>query len=127
MDYLKNHSKDLGLLTLRFFVGMMMIFPHGWVKAANFMQRMDTFPDPLGIGSTLSLTGTVFTEVVCSIMIILGIKTRLFSAPLLFTMLVAGFIVHANDPWKVKEKAILFGVTYLVLMITGGGKFSVRD
>jgi putative oxidoreductase len=120
-------SKDIGLLVFRILVSLLMIFPHGYQKAVNFGARSSNFPDPLGIGSFASLSGTVFTEVICSILIILGVKTRLASTPLLFTMLVAAFMVHGNDPWKMKEKAVLFGVCYLLLMITGGGKYSVRD
>ncbi|MBD66644.1 MAG: DoxX family protein [Halobacteriovoraceae bacterium] len=118
---------DLGLLVFRVAVGLMMIFPHGISKAFNFGKYMDTFADPLGMGSFLSLCATIFAELICSFLIILGVKTRWFASVLLFTMLVAGFVVHASDPWNVKEKAILFAVCYLTLVITGGGKFSVRD
>jgi putative oxidoreductase len=120
-------GKDLGLLLLRIFSAGLMIFPHGWGKVMKLINNPAGFPDPLGIGATLSLSGAVFTEVICSLMIILGIKTRWFSVPALFTMLIAAFVVHANDPWKIKEKAILFSVMYLVLAISGGGKYSVRD
>ena len=104
-----------------------MIFPHGWSKLVNFGAKMGGFPDPLGIGSTASLTGAVFTEFFCQILIILGIKTRWASLPLLFTMLVATFMVHGQDPWKIKEKAALYAVIYLTLFITNGGKFSVKN
>jgi putative oxidoreductase len=125
-------SRDLGLLVLRVCVSLLMIFPHGLGKLLNFSSSAKNFPDPLGIGSFMSLSGAVFSEVVfsevvCSVMIILGIKTRWFSVPALFTMLVAAFVIHGNDPWMKKEKAILFGVVFLVLTITGGGKYSVRD
>ncbi len=127
MSFFKTNSKDLGILVFRILISLLMIFPHGMSKLLSFGTRMNNFPDPLGIGSFLSLSGTVFSEVICSILIILGVKTRWFSIPLFFTMLVAAFVVHGNDPWKVKEKAIVFGVCYLMLIITGGGKFSVRD
>lgn len=124
---LNTIGKDLGILVLRVCVGLLMIFPHGWSKMINFSAKMGSFPDPIGLGSTFALTGAVFSEVICSLMIILGVKTRWFSAPALFTMLIAAFVIHANDPWMKKEKAILFAVSYLVLFITGGGKYSVRD
>lgn len=104
-----------------------MLLAHGWGKLINFPTLMDTFPDPLGIGSMFSLTLAVFAEVICSILIILGVKTKWFAVPGLITMMIAAFMVHASDPFNVKEKAILYGLGYVVLMITGGGKFSVRD
>lgn len=120
-------SKDLSLLVLRVGIGLLMLFPHGYSKVVHFTDRMDSFPDPLGMGSTLSLSATVFSEVICSILIMLGVKTRIFSTFLFFTMGVAAFFVHASDPWKVKEKAVLYALSYLILMIAGGGKYSVRD
>ena len=123
----KVGSKDAGLLVLRIGVGLLMLFPHGYQKVVNFTARMNSFPDPLGIGSTLSLSGAVFSEVICSILIMLGVKTRIFSTPAFFTMMVAAFMVHGSDPWGNKEKAVLYALMYLILIITGGGKYSVRD
>ncbi len=120
-------SLDFGILVLRILTSLLMIFPHGWSKLANFTTKLNTFPDPLGISSQASLTATVFTEFFLSIFILLGIKTRWSALPLLFTMLVAAFIVHGNDPWMRQEKAVLFGVVYLSLFFTGGGKFSIKE
>lgn len=127
MAFLDGKSKDLGILFIRVMVGLLMIFPHGYVKIVNFTSRLETFPDPLGVSSPVSLILTVFSEVICSLMIILGIKTRYFATPLFITMIVAAFLVHGSDPWKVKEKAVLFAIVYGFLIITGGGKYSVRD
>ncbi|MAZ48453.1 MAG: DoxX family protein [Halobacteriovoraceae bacterium] len=127
MNGLKMLNQDIGLLVFRVSIGLLMIFPHGFSKAVSFGDKMDVFPDPIGFGSPVALALTIFSEVICSLMIILGIKTRIFATPLFITMLVAAFHIHASDPWNVKEKAILFGVAYLTLIITGGGKYSVRD
>lgn len=120
-------SNDLGLLVLRLASGLMMIYPHGYMKLNNFSALSTKFPDPIGVGSQFSLILATFAEIFCALMIILGIKTRFFAIPLFITMIVATFIVHGNDPWKMQEKAFLFAMTYLVLMLTGGGKYSVRD
>lgn len=127
MSLLKKGNSDIGLLVLRLGAGLMMIFPHGYGKVVNFTNLLNSFPDPLGMGSTMSLIGAVFGEVICSLMIILGIKTRFFSIPALVTMLVAVFVVHGADAWAVKEKAALYALSYVVLILAGGGKYSVRD
>jgi len=127
MGAMKVLNYDVGILFLRSAIGLLMIFPHGFSKLVSFGDKMDSFPDPIGLGSPVALALTVFAEVICSLMIILGIKTRFFATPLLITMLVAAFHIHASDPWNVKEKAILFGVAYFTLILTGGGKYSVRD
>lgn len=116
---------DIGLLILRVGIGGMMLFAHGWPKLANFTNLSGVFPDPIGLGSTLTLTLAVFTEFFCAIALILGILTRWVSIPLLITMLVAAFIHHANDPWKTQEFALLYAVPFLAFFFTGGGKYSL--
>jgi putative oxidoreductase len=68
---------------------------------------------------------TIFAEVFCSIAIILGLATRLVAIPLIITMSVAVFIIHADDPWQKKEFALLYLVPFLTLVFTGAGRFSL--
>ncbi|QDS97931.1 DoxX family protein [Adhaeretor mobilis] len=122
------HSREpatsFGLLVLRVSFGCFMLV-HGWPKLMGFSQMADKFPDPLGMGSQLSLVAAVGAEVGCSILLILGLGTRLAAIPLAFTMIVALFMVHGADPWQVKEKAALYLAVYVVLVFTGSGRFSV--
>lgn len=120
----KPLSLDVGLFFFRVTVGLLML-PHGWPKLANFAERMDRFSDPLGIGKVLSLSGAVFAEFFCSVLLILGLFTRAALVPLLFTFAVITFVVHGADPIGEKETPILFLVCYIVLFFTGPGKFSV--
>lgn len=116
---------DLGLLIMRLGIGGMMLFAHGWPKLANFTNMSGHFPDPIGLGSTLSLTLAVFAEFFCAIAFMAGVLTRWVSVPLLITMLVAAFVVHFDDPWKSKEFALLYAVPFLAFIFTGGGRFSL--
>jgi len=75
---------------------------HGWQKLSGFSEMAETFPDPLGMGSRMSLISAIGTELGCSLLLIAGVATRLVALPLAFTMIVALFVVHGNDPWKVK-------------------------
>ena len=116
---------SVGLLVLRVIVGGFMM-THGIGKLKMLMAGGEIqFLDPIGIGMQLSLTLAVLAEFFASILIILGLGTRLAAFPLLFTMFVAGIIVHAADPFGVKEMALLYGSIYLTLMITGPGKISL--
>ena len=47
-------SVHVGLLILRVFVGAMML-THGMAKLLTFSELSLVFPDPLGVGSTMSL------------------------------------------------------------------------
>ena len=51
--------------------------------------------------------------------------TRLAVIPLAFTMIVALFVVHGADPWKVKELAAMYLPVYAVIFVTGPGEFSL--
>ncbi len=118
-------SVDVGLLIFRAVVGLMMVAYHGWPKLANFTDRMNRFSDPLGIGSTLSLSGAVLAEFFCSILLALGLFTRAALVPLIFTFVMICFVVHGDDPIKEKENAVLFLLSYVVLFFTGAGRYSV--
>ena len=115
---------DAGLFVLRVAIGVFMLV-HGIQKLTGFSEMADKFPDPIGMGSQLSLIMAIGAEVGCSILLILGLGTRLAVIPLAFTMIVALFVVHAADPWKVKELAAIFLAVYAVLFITGPGAWSL--
>ena len=117
---------DSGLFVLRVAFGVFMLV-HGMQKLMGFSEMADKFPDPIGIGSQLSLIMAIGAEVGCSILLILGLGTRLAVIPLAFTMIVALFIVHAADPWKVKELAALYLTVYAVIFITGPGRCSLDE
>lgn len=85
----------------------------------------DKFPDPLGMGSQLSLIAAIGAEFGCSILLIFGIGTRLAVIPLAFTMIVALFVVHRADPWQTKELAAVYLSVYSTLIGTGAGRFSL--
>src|SRR5688572_33127163 len=103
---------DLGLLFFRVAAGSLMLF-HGLPKLLTFAERKNTFADPIGLGKTLSLTLTVGAEFFCSIFIILGLFTRIALIPLIFSMSVIIFVVHADDPWKDKELALFYLLSYI--------------
>jgi putative oxidoreductase len=125
MDNNNQIFLSIGLLLLRLTVGGMMIVSHGWGKLIEFGEKSSVFPDPLGVGSMMSLSVTVFAEVFCVIAIILGLATRFVAIPLVITMFVAAFIVHVDDPWQKKEFALLYLFPFLTLVFTGAGRFSL--
>jgi putative oxidoreductase len=115
---------DLGLLFLRVVAGAMML-GHGYGKVVDFFSGSTGFPDPLGIGSRASLASAAFGEFVCTLLVLVGVKTRLAAIPVLGTMLVAAFVFHAADPFAEKELALLYAAAFATLALTGGGAWSV--
>jgi len=125
MQMITDRKNDLGLLVLRVSISVLML-THGFPKLMKLFSGGEIkFPDPIGIGATGSLSMAVFSEFFCSILVLIGFKTRWASIPLAITMFVAAFVIHGSDPFGRKEKAILYLVTYIVLFITGSGRFSL--
>ncbi len=116
-------QSDLGLLVLRLGASGMMLM-HGWGKLSAFSTLMHDFPDPIGVGSTVSLVLAVFAEFFCSIALAIGVQSRWVTIPLVVTMLVAVVIIHGNDPFHKKELAALYLVGFVTLFLTGPGKYS---
>jgi putative oxidoreductase len=103
-----------------------MIYGHGLGKLQKLFGGGEIqFMNFMGLGAEVSLGLTVFAEFLCGILLMLGLFTRAVAFPLLFTMLVAIFMVHFNDPFTKLEKPIMYGVAYLVLMLSGGGQYSL--
>jgi putative oxidoreductase len=122
-----NYSQKINfiLLLLRLTIGIFML-THGSGKFVKLvMEDPVIFSDPLGVGIRTSLSLAVFAEVICSILIILGLATRLAPIPIIVTMLVAIFIVHMNDPFRKKELPGLYSVLCLSVAIAGAGKYSI--
>ncbi|MFN6946583.1 MAG: DoxX family protein [Cytophagaceae bacterium] len=122
-----NYSQSLAhswLLLLRICVSAFML-THGLPKFLKVLGGNFQFADPLGIGTEASLILAVFAEFFCSLFIILGLGTRLFSIPLIITMLVAAFIAHSDDPFARKEMALLYLLIYITLLVFGSGKYSL--
>lgn len=115
---------SLFLLILRIFFGFLLM-NHGIQKWSNYQELSVVFPDPLGIGSSLSLGLAIFGELVCSMAFIIGIFYRLAMLPMIFTMGMAFLVIHGNDTFAVKELALIYLVVFILMYISGPGKFSV--
>ena len=122
---MRERLRNVGLLLLRLGLGAMMALGHGLGKLTDFAEKAERFSDPLGVGSTASLSLTIFAELLCSILLMLGLGTRIAAFFLLFTMGVAAFVVHADDVFGVGEKALLYLAGYVLLLLTGGGRYAL--
>jgi putative oxidoreductase len=117
--------QDLGLLAIRLLSGGMML-THGIPKFDRlFGEGPVKFADPFGLGPEISLGLVLFAEVGCSLLVMLGFKTRWATLPLLFTMLMASFFAHGSDPFSDKELSLLFFTLFLSILISGGGRYSL--
>ena len=119
-------SFDLALLFLRIALGVSMIVLHGWDKLTGYRSAVENFPDPLGIGSHMSLLLALFTELVCSALLVAGALTRFAATVLILNMSIALFMVHHGDMTRTGggEPAALYLFGYITILLAGGGRFS---
>ncbi len=115
---------SLIVLIARVGFGLLLLW-HGLGKWNDFQELSLVFPDPLGIGSNLSLMLAIFAEVICSLACIAGLFYRLALLPMIFTMGMAFFVIHSGDPFAVKELALAYLVAYCLMWLAGPGRFSL--
>ncbi|MCS3529202.1 DoxX family protein [Chryseobacterium sp. JUb7] len=129
MNYTNSNSntiiRDIVLLIVRVFVGFAML-SHGFPKLQMLLEggKIEFF-DFLGLGPQISLILTILAEFACSILLILGLFSRVALGFLIFTMIIAGFVVHGADPFGKRELSLIYLSVYMLLMTFGAGKISV--
>lgn len=116
---------DAGLLFLRLSGAFMLFHVHGWPKIVHYSDELTRIEDPFGMGATFSLVMAIFAEVVCPLLIALGLLTRLACLPIIAVLLVAMLVVHTQ--WSIAEGQ--FGWLLLsifgALAFTGPGNWSL--
>ncbi len=121
---LASRGQEFALLLLRVFFGIMMLM-HGLDKAENFSALSTTFPNPLGLGSWFTLLLITSVEIGASVLIILGLLTRIAALALVIAMCVAAFFAPPAFSLAASELPLLYLAVYVILLITGAGKYSV--
>jgi putative oxidoreductase len=118
---------SMSLLVARLWFGLTMLFNHGLDKLANFNERVQTMPDPLGLGQEATLVLVTMAEVLGSLLLTVGLFTRVAASVLVIDMFVAFLMVHKTvlTGQSSGELAFVYLAGYVVLVIAGGGLFSL--
>lgn len=115
----------MALLLVRLVSGGLML-THGIMKYQMLIAPGPVkFANPIGIGEGPTLALAVFSELVCSVLLMIGFDTRLVVIPPLVTMFIAVFVVHAHEGLEKQELPALYLLIYVLLLITGSGKYSI--
>lgn len=132
----RDANTSLGLLILRVGTGLLMFFGYGLGKIQGFAEKSKDFPVPdffplKYMSPSISLGATIFAEVGCAALLVLGFATRPAAFIFAFTMTVAAFNIHAGGPLFMsegagaKEPALLFLLPAIALLLTGAGNYSI--
>ncbi|HEY5690389.1 MAG TPA: DoxX family protein [Cyclobacteriaceae bacterium] len=123
---LPERIQDFGLLIFRVGFGFSLLYGHGFGKLLRLLGPDEIkFGDPYGLGPTISLGLATFAEVICAVLIMVGLFTRAALIPMMFTMFTVVFVVNFGKDFGDLEKAILFGLAFAGLFLSGPGKYSI--
>lgn len=115
---------NFAMLLLRLGVGILLA-SHGYSKLVHFNETKNHFMNFMGLGTTVSLALVVFAEFFCSLFLILGLFTRFAAIPIIIEMAVALFKGHNGDLFDAGERAAIYLICTLVILLCGPGKISV--
>ena len=122
-QYFRGKGVSFLLLFVRLFFGA-LFFMHGLDKMTNFNALSESYPSVLGLGSYTTLMITVFCEFACSLFLMAGLVTRIVLIPMMVSMAVAFFDIH-DGMMPEGELALIYMIVFIVLFMTGPGRYSV--
>jgi putative oxidoreductase len=120
-----DNAFNLAALLLRLTFGLIMCINHGFPKLMNFSKEIGSFADPFHIGHRWSLILVLFSEVLCSLLVVLGLFTRIAALVLAIEMAVAAFLIHRGQPLTIHEAALLYLTAFFSILLVGPGRISV--
>lgn len=124
---LAKSTPDWVSLILRVSFGVMMI-PHGWMKIQYFDSIVSKgFVSFLGMSPSVSLGLAIFAELVCAVLLIVGLFTRLAAIPLIITAFVIMSSVNNFDVIGKNDISLAIMVAFVVILILGPGKYSLDN
>lgn len=118
-------TNELSLTALRVFAGLAMAFGHGSGKVPPSEKFIE------GVAGIGFYPPEVFAwlaglaEFGGGLCLAAGFATRPAAFSIFFTMIIAAFVRHSADPFRVKELALLYLFVTIVFAIRGAGRWSI--
>jgi putative oxidoreductase len=125
LDALRLKAQSVGLLLLRLGAGGLIWAYHMHPKLTHFEEELSSFPDPMGIGHAPSFFLALLSEGVCSLLVAAGLGARLFSLPIVFTMLMVLVVAVQGFEGADVQAALLYALPYAAITLCGPGRFSL--
>jgi putative oxidoreductase len=115
------------LLLHRVIISILFVFGYGLKKLKMFINGEDFFYSFLGFGSDITLLLASIGELIAPIFIIIGYKTRFFTALPLFMMFIVVLDVKSGEPFESYQTALLYLISLSIIIIAGPGKYSIDN
>jgi putative oxidoreductase len=121
-------AADFGLMLFRVAIGLGLALAHGWAKIFE-TGKMAGFTDGVAnLGFPMPVVfawAAALAECLGGFTLAAGLATRISAFFITVTMCVAFFLRHAEDLFKDKEKAYLYGAAAVLFLFVGAGRFSI--
>ncbi|AZF47507.1 DoxX family protein [Pseudomonas sp. R2-7-07] len=114
-------KQDVGLLFLRVSGALFLLWVHGLPKLLHYSEQLKLIEDPFHLGAPITLLLAIFAEVLCPLLIIAGVWTRLACLPILAVLVIALLVVHPE--WTLFEGQFgwLLMIIFTSILIAGPG------
>jgi len=118
-------ATDAALLFLRVTASVLVLLVHGLPKALHVASQLDAIEDPLHLGKALTLAFAIFAEVVCPLLMIAGIATRLAALPIMMVSAIALGLVHREWTLDQGQFAWMLLILFGTIVIGGAGRYRI--
>lgn len=121
-------NNDIALLFIRVWFCTSLFVKHGIEKFTKFPQMVTHFPDPLHVGPTIGLSFALVADAICTILIILGLGTRLVAIIMVINLLIVFALLHQFSFMKDHAELVYtyLGLT-IFIVLAGPGKYSLDN
>lgn len=121
-----SRGTDIGLLLLRVISGLSLFIKHGVEKLTNHAHMASHFPDPVHIGRHPSFLVAMVSDAICSLLVVLGLGTRVAAFIIFMNLGVALYFVH-HLAFRTEhvEMMVAYMAGFVALVFTGAGRFSL--
>lgn len=125
-NWLQGGRINRSLLLLRLWVGFGLFYKHGLEKILHFSMMQEHFPNLFHLGSTTALVFSLLSDSICSLLVILGLVTRLAALLIVINLVVVfGYFHHFTVTQDHSELVFLYLGVFLTLLVSGPGKYSL--
>jgi putative oxidoreductase len=118
-------APDVALLFLRVTASVLVLLVHGLPKTIHYTSQLEAIEDPLHFGKTLTLGFAIVAEVVCPLLMIAGIATRLAALPIMLVCVIALGLVHREWTLDQGQFAWMLLIMFGTIAIGGAGRYRV--
>ncbi|WGK92711.1 DoxX family protein [Pseudomonas migulae] len=121
-----ERAQDIGLFFLRVSGGLFLLWVHGLPKLLNYNAQLQVIEDPFHLGANVTLMLAIFAEVLCPLLIMVGVLVRLACLPILSVLWIALLFVHPQ--WSLEEGQFgwLLLILFTSLFIAGPGRLALN-